>query len=102
MDVLSQILAVFMVLATLGGMLWWLRRKGLAQFSAPAARRKAGRRLELLERLPLTPQHSLHLVRIVDKAVLIALSPSGCTLLDCPSALQSVDLQNNQRPESIR
>ena len=102
MEILSQMLSVAAVLAMLGGALWWLRRKGMAQFAPIGARRKAGRRLELIERLPLTPQHSLHLVRIVDKAVLIALSPSGCTVLDCPDALQTLQLPGNRQPEAIR
>src|SRR5450759_4252126 len=99
MEIMSQTVAVFAVLGLLGGALWWLRRKGLAQFAPAGTRRKAGRRIELIERLTLTPQRSLHLVRIADKAVLIALSPTGCTVLDCPAALQAVEAQGNGRLE---
>ena len=83
MEILSQTLSVLAVLGMLGGALWWLRRKGLAQFAPMGSRRKAGRQLEVIERLPLTPQHSLHLVRIADKSVVVAVSPSGCSVLDC-------------------
>jgi flagellar biogenesis protein FliO len=38
--------------------------------------------LQSIERLPLTPQHSLHLVRVAGRTVLIAVSPGGCSLLD--------------------
>ena len=77
----QQILSVLLVLGLLGGLLWLLRNKGMA-FSRGSARRKAGRHLESIARLPLTPQHSVHLVRVSDHAVLLALSPSGCTLVE--------------------
>lgn len=79
METIEQMLAALAVLALLGATLWWLRRKGMA---APLLARKSGRRLELLERLPLTAQHSLHLVRIADRALLVAVSPSGCAVLE--------------------
>jgi flagellar biogenesis protein FliO len=44
-----------------------------------------GRRVEVLERVPLTPQHALHLVRVSDKVLLIGTAPSGCTLLHEPA-----------------
>jgi flagellar biogenesis protein FliO len=65
----QQILSVFLVLGLLGGLLWLVRNRGMA-FPRGAARRKAG------------PQHSVHLVRVSDHAVLLALSPSGCTLVE--------------------
>jgi flagellar biosynthetic protein FliO len=77
----QQILAVLAVLGLLGGALWLLRRRGLAYYRGPAAR-KSARHLESIARLPLTPQHSVHLVRVADHAVLLALSPSGCTLVE--------------------
>jgi len=76
----QQILSVFLVLGLLGGLLWLLRNRGMA--FRGAARRKTERHLESIARLPLTPQHSVHLVRVSDHAVLLALSPSGCTLVE--------------------
>jgi flagellar biogenesis protein FliO len=78
---MQQILAVFLVLGLLGAALWLLRSRGLAHYRGPA-RRKSARYLEPIARLPLTPQHSVHLVRVSDHAVLLALSPSGCTLVE--------------------
>ncbi|HZT30577.1 MAG TPA: flagellar biosynthetic protein FliO [Bryobacteraceae bacterium] len=80
MQVIQSLAAVFSVLLLLALALWWLRRRGLAQFGSPGARTM--HRLQLLERLSLTPQHSLLLVRVDGKTVLIALSPSGCCLLE--------------------
>ncbi len=82
MDSIEQALSVLLVLALLGGTLWWLRSRGLAYFafqSGRAARRKS---IQVLERTALTPQHSLHLVRVEDRTVLIAASPSGCSILE--------------------
>src|SRR5258708_19901564 len=51
----------------------------------PGSFRLAGgsrlRNLELLERVALTPQHSLHLVRMAGRLLLLSVSPPGCRLL---------------------
>jgi flagellar biogenesis protein FliO len=80
MEAIQQVLSVCAVLALLGGMLWWLRHKGVAQFAPKSAGKNKSMRV--VERLALTPQHSLHLVRLADRTVLIAASPGGCSLLD--------------------
>jgi flagellar biogenesis protein FliO len=82
MDEIRQALAVLAVLGGLGGTLWWLRRKGLAQFALRTGRTGKGRSMKVVERLILTPQHSLHLVQVGGKTLLIAASPGGCSLLD--------------------
>jgi len=78
---LQQTIVAFGVLAVMLGLLMWLRRHGIAQFRAVLPSRKS-RCLELLERLTLTPQHSLHVVRMNGRTLLIGVSPSGCTLLE--------------------
>jgi flagellar biosynthetic protein FliO len=79
MEVIQQLAAVALVLALLGGALWALRRRGFAGV-APCWK-PAGRRMESLERLSLGPQHALHLVRVGEAELLLAVSPSGCALL---------------------
>ncbi|HLG96559.1 MAG TPA: flagellar biosynthetic protein FliO [Bryobacteraceae bacterium] len=79
MELTQQILMILVVFALLGGLLWLLRRRGALAF---ASRRTGTRRMELVERLPLTPHHALHLVRVSGKVVLIGTAPSACTLLD--------------------
>jgi flagellar biogenesis protein FliO len=81
MEGLQQILAVTAVLGLLGGALWWLRRRGLAHYSGAPRLRKNGV-LQSVERLPLTPTHTLHLVRMADRAILIASSPGGCQVVE--------------------
>jgi flagellar biogenesis protein FliO len=70
------------VLAVLAAALWWLRKKGAVRFR-PGVRRPS-RRLQSIERLALSPHHALHLVRLDDRAILVAQSPSGLALLERP------------------
>ncbi len=75
---IDSIPAVIGVLGALAAALWWLRKKGIARFPHP---RGTPRRLESIERLALAPQHALHLVRLDDRIILVAQSPSGVSLL---------------------
>jgi flagellar biosynthetic protein FliO len=75
----EQILAALFVLALLGGSLWLLRRKGLASLNLTFPKRFSGaRQMRIVERVSLTAHHSLHLVRIHNRTILIGVSPSGC------------------------
>ena len=78
----EQMLAIAIVMALLAGLLFRLRRRGMATFRIGFPRQKTARRLELMERLPLTPQQSLHMVRMGDRELLIGVSPSGCSVLE--------------------
>jgi flagellar biogenesis protein FliO len=79
MELIGQVTAVAGVLTLLLAILWWLRRRGFVQVGA--MRLPRGRRMERLERLALSPQHTLHLVRLGDTALVVAASPSGCSLI---------------------
>ena len=85
MDWIEPLLAVFAVLLLLIGVLFWMRRMGWVQGGGPVAFRPANRRMAVLERLPLSPQHALHLVRIGEQVFLVGVSPQGCTLIDHPA-----------------
>jgi len=87
MDVIEQVTAVAMVLLLLCGTLWWLRRRGIAVLALPG--RAAGRRMECLERLPLGPQHALHLIRLGETELLVSASPGGCSLLHTRSCTRT-------------
>ena len=81
MELTEQIAMILAVFALLGGLLWMLKKRGIA--TLPLGSRSANsRRLEVMERITLTPQHALHLVRVSGKLVLIGTAPSNCTLLD--------------------
>lgn len=85
MDMLQQISAVGFVFLLLGGVVWALRKNRSSQTmrlpwlsrSAP----KPGRQMELLDRLPLTPQHSLHVVRVLEATYLVATHTGGTTMV---------------------
>jgi flagellar biogenesis protein FliO len=78
MDVIRQFTAIGLTLALLAGSLWWLRRKGLAQWH----RGRPGRVMEVIESRTLGPGHALHLVRVADRVFALATHSGGCTLLE--------------------
>jgi flagellar biogenesis protein FliO len=78
MELIPQFAAISLTLALLAGSLWWLRRKGLAQWN----RGRSGRLLEVVESRALAPGHILHLVRVADRAMALTTHGGGCTLLE--------------------
>jgi flagellar biogenesis protein FliO len=75
----QQIFAILLVLGLLIVTLTLFRRRGLAQFSAVLPRGGSRpRQMQVIEKIGLTPQHSLHLVHVRDDLFLIGVSPSGC------------------------
>jgi flagellar biogenesis protein FliO len=99
MDVgaLRQVLSVLLVFSLLGLVLWKLRRPG-SGFRSPW-RRPGGnaRSLEAVERLALTPQHALHLVRVQGREVVVATHPQGCTVLRETAGRASAAFLNRDR-----
>lgn len=82
MDSMQSGIMAVLVLGLLGLTLWWLRSKGLAHFALKLPIGAADRRMKLLERISLTPHHSLHLVQVEGRTVLVAASPGGCSFLE--------------------
>ena len=87
MEAIQQALVVVFVLGLLGATVYWLRGQGLARFKGKGGRAGA-RRMQTTERLALSPQHSLHLVNVSGRVLLIAVSPAGCSVLDGEVRLQ--------------
>jgi len=79
MESIRQVLAVSAVLLLLVASLWWLRSKGLTRYASRGSRTHA---LQAVERLMLGPQHSLHLVRLAGRGLLVGTSPAGCMVLE--------------------
>ncbi len=79
MELMRQLAAATLVCGLLGVLLWRLRRGGF--HGAFAAAKSRGRRIQNVERLPLGAQHSLHLMRVGDQAMLVACFPAGCSLI---------------------
>jgi len=86
MEMFQQLVIVLAVLGLLCGALWALKRKGWARTGTRGMRADGQPRIEVLDRVPLTPNHSLHLVRLADRTLLIGLSPNGCNLLESSAA----------------
>jgi Flagellar biosynthesis protein, FliO len=89
MDVLRQVFSVLLVFSLLGAALWALRRGGRISFPGFTLRSLAWKRalgntksMVAVERLALTPQHTLHLVRIHGREVLVATHPQGCSVME--------------------
>lgn len=71
---------ILVVLCALAAALTFLRKRG-SRMKWPPLSRKA-RRLEVVERLILSPQANLVLVRLDQREILIAASVSGCSVLE--------------------
>ncbi len=77
----EQILAALFVLALLVATLWLLRRKGIATMNLIPKRFGTAKRMQIVERVSLTAHHSLHLIRVQNRTILVGVSPSGCNRL---------------------
>ena len=82
MESMQQVLSVLFVLGLLGATLYWVRRRGWATLQMKGTGRRSSRVLRSVERLPLTAQHSLHLIAVGNRMLLVGVSPGGCTVLD--------------------
>jgi flagellar biogenesis protein FliO len=81
-DILRQLSAVLFVFALLGAAVWLsARRRGALLPGGTMLRRTIGA-MTVVERVRLTPQHSVHLLRVGRRGLLVAVHPSGCTLLE--------------------
>lgn len=86
---MEPLFGVLLVFALLGFTLWWLKRRGTVQMMAsrsfrllPKGKAKGHKILQRIDALPLSPTHSLNLVRMADRAILIGISPSGFYLVE--------------------
>lgn len=77
---LRALLSVALVLGLVVGLRFWLGRAAWGQ--RRGRRPNQPGRLETLDRLALSPQHTLYLVRVGNRAVLIGAHPGGCHLLE--------------------
>jgi flagellar biogenesis protein FliO len=81
MEAFQQFAVVIFVLALLIGLALCARNRGIAHIALPS-RSSRSRHMESIERLSLSPNHSLHMVSIDGKTVLLGISPSGCQLIE--------------------
>jgi flagellar biogenesis protein FliO len=86
MELLQQLAAVALVLGLLGAALWLLQRKRLTPLITLAARRSGPRQLEVVERVALSPQHSLALVKVNGVMMLVGTGPGVCEIRNVEAA----------------
>jgi hypothetical protein len=89
MDVFPQSIGILVVFTLLGFTLWWLKKKGAIQIAGFLPSRRTARRtrggerlLERIDSLQLSTTHSLTLVRMADRGILIGISPGGFCLVE--------------------
>ena len=80
-ELIRQVVAVGVVFGLLGGAVWFLGQRGNALGSIFERAPKRGSRMQVIERLRLTPQHTLVMVRVADRSLLVALHPGGVAVL---------------------
>lgn len=81
MDVLQGVTIALLVIAALAGTITGLQRKGWVRVAGlTGGTRGQPRRMEAVERLTLTPQTSLHLVRVDGRLMLVSCGPGGCSI----------------------
>jgi len=78
MDIIRQSLAIAFVFALLWTALWFVRKKGWTGLRRTQPARSW---LESRGKLALSARHSIHLVRIGDRNLILALHPDGVTFL---------------------
>ena len=79
MDVARQLVSVLVVLALVVGFAWFMRRQ--TGFIRPRLFGSRQSVIRVLQRVALTPQHSLHIVSLGDCTVILGAGPNGITIL---------------------
>jgi flagellar biogenesis protein FliO len=86
-DLVRQSCAIAIVFLLLWLALRWLKSRGYATVQTRLRRPEQPREVELLERLVLTPQHSVQLLRFRQQLLLVGLHPAGFAVLsEAPAA----------------
>ena len=80
MEQIRQLSLILVVLGALAAAIALLKKRG-SSLKWPALKRKT-RRLEVVERLVLSPQANLILVRLDQREILIATSSGGCNVIE--------------------
>jgi len=94
MDIVRQSLAIALVFALLWAALWLVKRKGALR-TALGKGSSGPRLIESRGKLVLSAQHSLHLIRVADREVLVGVHPSGFSVI-CD--LDTVRAPSNRAP----
>lgn len=81
MITVEQIGAILLVFVLLFGLMWIVRRKELVASASSLFASRAGGRMKVVQRIGLTPQHSVFLLEIESRTVVLATYTGGCSVL---------------------
>jgi flagellar biogenesis protein FliO len=79
-DAYRQFFGVLLVLATLIVLLVWAKRRGFARWNGLRMAREEPM-IRIVERVSLTPQHTLHVLAVGERRLLVTSSPGSCQLI---------------------
>ena len=85
MENLQQLGAVLLVLGLLAAAMYGIRHKRLPTLGFPGS----PKRLQVLERVSLTAQHTLCLVRVGDRELIVTTAPGNCQVIPAPEHSQT-------------
>ena len=74
-------MALFIGVPALSGLVWRKRAAGI-QAARQVWKVRPPKRLSVIDRVALTPQHTLHLVRFENRTILLATAPTSLVILD--------------------
>jgi len=94
-ELIRQTLAIAVVFGMLGAAVWLLG-KGRTFRLLPGYRPKGERYLQVVERIGVTPQHTLLLLRIGGQGLLVAAHPTGCSVLESKPIAQLLERDGTQ------
>ena len=78
-ELYSQFVGIVFVLGALIALLWYARKRGFARLNiGPAG---PDRLVRVIERVPLTSQHTLIVVSVAQRTLVLSSSPSSCQLI---------------------
>ncbi len=83
MEPLQQFVSVCGVLLLLAAALWFLKRRRLVTLGP----QRAAKHLQIIERVALGPQHSLSLIRVDGRSMLVGTGPGVCEIRDVATPL---------------
>ena len=78
-DLYRQFVGIVIVLGALIATLWYARKRGFARLNIGVS--SPNRLLKVIERVSLTPQHTLFVVSIADRTLVLSSSPGSCQVI---------------------
>ncbi|MGI8742872.1 MAG: flagellar biosynthetic protein FliO [Bryobacteraceae bacterium] len=81
MDLIRESLGITIVFALLWAALWLLKRKGAIHMGPPVKRGGRPHCVEVIDKIRLTPQHSVHVVQVGDRQIVLGVHAGGFTVI---------------------